>query len=106
VLSTPIIEWFCEQYLPGITEEGRRDPAISPLYAALRGLPPALFTAGTQDPLLDDSLFMAARWKHAGNHAELDVIDEAIHAFNYFDLEITRRSHSRQYAFLRAALDV
>ncbi|MDP9346729.1 MAG: alpha/beta hydrolase [Actinomycetota bacterium] len=106
VLSTPIIEWFGDQYLPGVGAEERRDPAVSPLYADLSGLPPALFTIGTRDPLLDDSLFMAARWAHAGNESELDVIDEAIHAFNYFDLEITRRSTERQSAFLRAALGV
>ncbi|MBP0495091.1 alpha/beta hydrolase fold domain-containing protein [Roseomonas sp. SG15] len=35
-----------------------RDPAISPLYADLAELPPALFTVGTIDPLLDDTLFM------------------------------------------------
>ncbi|MEP6953212.1 MAG: alpha/beta hydrolase [Solirubrobacteraceae bacterium] len=104
VLSTPIIDWFGDQYLPGVTPEDRRDPAISPLYADLTGLPPALFTVGTEDPLLDDSLFMAARWARAGNAAELDVIDEAIHAFNYFDLEIARRSEARQAAFLTEAL--
>lgn len=106
VLSTPIIEWFSEQYLPGVSAEERRDPEISPLYADLAGLPPALFTVGNRDPLLDDTLFMAARWAQAGNRAEVDVIDEAIHAFNYFDLEITRRSHERQFAFLRQALGI
>ena len=45
----------------------RRDPDISPLYADLKGLPPALFSVGTQDLLLDDTLFMAARWAAAGN---------------------------------------
>jgi len=34
------------------------------------------------------------------------VIAEAIHAFNYFDLEIARASEARQAAFLRAALGV
>ena len=52
---------------PGVDIEDLRDPGISALYADLRGLPPALFTVGTEDPLLDDSLFMAARWEMAGN---------------------------------------
>jgi acetyl esterase len=47
---------------------------------------------------------MHARWIQAGNAAELDVIDEAIHAFNYFDLAIARRSEQRQAAFLGEAL--
>jgi acetyl esterase/lipase len=106
VLSTPIIEWFGAQYLPASSAEERRDPSISPLYADLAGLPPALFTVGNQDPLLDDTLFMHARWTQAGNAAELDVVDEAIHAFNYFDLEIAHRSEARQAAFLAARLGV
>lgn len=40
-----------------------RDPAISPLHPDLRGLPPALFTVGSIDPLVDDSLFMHSRWQ-------------------------------------------
>ena len=104
VLSTPIIEWFGDQYLPGLSAEERRDPSISPLYADLAGLPPALFTVGDQDPLLDDTLFMYARWTQAGNAAALDVINEAIHAFNYFDLAIARASEARQAEFLREAL--
>lgn len=34
----------------------------SPIYGDLTGMPPALLTVGTADCLLDDSLFMAARW--------------------------------------------
>jgi acetyl esterase len=106
VLSTPIIEWFSEQYLPGVGAEERRAPEVSPLYADLAGMPPALFTVGDRDPLLDDTLFMAARWGQAGSRADLDVVAEGIHAFNYFDLAITRRSHERQFAFLREALGI
>jgi acetyl esterase len=80
VLSTPIIEWFTELYLPGTTPEERRDPDISPLYADLSGMPPAVFTVGTQDPLLDDTLFMEARWRAAGHETELHVWPEAPHA--------------------------
>ena len=60
-------------YLPGMSSEERRDPDVSPLYADLRGLPPAIFSVGTADHLLDDTLFMAARWEAAGNEHELYV---------------------------------
>ncbi|MCX4780717.1 alpha/beta hydrolase [Streptomyces sp. NBC_01264] len=52
------------------------------VFARLDGLPPALFTVGSLDPLLDDSLFMAARWQAAGNHADLDVWPDGVHGFN------------------------
>lgn len=66
----------------GYSEEGRRDPAISPLYADLAGLPPALFLVGDIDPLLDDSQEMARRWNAANGNAQLVVVPEAPHAFN------------------------
>ncbi|MBV8949314.1 MAG: alpha/beta hydrolase [Actinobacteria bacterium] len=66
-------------YLPGMDPERRRDPDVSPLYADLRGLPPALFSVGTNDHLLDDTLFMAARWEAAGNSTELLVYPDTPH---------------------------
>ena len=72
----PMIEWFT----PGWTTERRRSPELSPMYADLSGMPPALFTVGTADHLVDDSLFFAARWARAGNEAELLVYPNAPHA--------------------------
>jgi acetyl esterase len=66
-------------FLPGQSREERRDPEISPLYADLSGMPPALFSVGTADHLLDDTLFMAARWVAAGNEAELLVYPDTPH---------------------------
>lgn len=77
------------------------DPAVSPLYADLRELPPALFTVGTRDPLLDDSLFMHARWLAAGNAAELRVYEECVHGFNLFPLEAAREANDAQHEFLK-----
>jgi acetyl esterase len=66
-------------YLPGMSDEKRRDPDVSPLYADLSGMPPALFTVGSNDHLLDDTLFMAARWEVAGNRTQLLVYPETPH---------------------------
>jgi acetyl esterase/lipase len=79
LLTAEQIEYFAELFTPGRSVEERRDPDISPLYADLRGLPPALFTVGTDDHLVDDTLFMAARWALAGNEAELLVYPESPH---------------------------
>lgn len=101
VLSTPIIKWFSDHYVPA---DRRRDPDVSPLYADLTGLPPALFSVGTQDPLLDDSLFMYARWLAAGNRAELAIYPGGVHAFDAFDIPIARQARERLDAFIRDAV--
>jgi acetyl esterase/lipase len=102
VLSTPIMHWFGECFVPGRSADELRDPNVSPLYADLQGLPPALLTAAELDPLLDDSLFMAARWRAAGNEAELHVWPEAAHGFGSFPLAISRAAAEAQWGFLRS----
>jgi acetyl esterase/lipase len=100
ILSSPLMDWFADNFLPGMPEADRRAPDVSPLYADLRDLPPALFSCGTGDPLLDDSLFMEARWRAAGNEARLSLWEEGAHAYTAFDLEIARRSLAEQHAFI------
>ena len=104
VLTDPGMNWFTECFLPGYDPEQRRDPDISPLYADLTGLPPAHFLVGTADPLLDDTLFMAARWEAAGNETELRVYADGVHGFNAFPIGIGRAANEAQAAFLRGAL--
>ncbi len=70
---------FTEMFTPGMSREERRDPEISPLYASLQGLPPALFTVGTHDHLRDDTLFLASRWEASGNRTELLVYPDTPH---------------------------
>lgn len=101
ILSTPIIDWFTDQF---VGPELRRHPDVSPLYADLTGMPPALLTVGTQDPLLDDSLFLAARWRAAGGRAELAVWPGGVHAFNAFPIPLAERANRRIVAFLAGAL--
>jgi acetyl esterase/lipase len=104
VLSLPIVHWFASNFLPGVAFEQRRDPDISPLYACLAEMPSALFTVGTMDCLIDDSLFMAERWRVAGNRAEIAVYPEGVHAFNAFPTGLARKANARQFEFLRDAL--
>jgi acetyl esterase/lipase len=105
VLSRASLAWFADCFCPQLDSEQRRDPAISPLYADLRGLPPALFTIGTQDPLLDDSLFMEARWRAAGNEARLAVYEEAAHGFTFFPIAVARQANAAIHAFLAEAVE-
>ncbi|MBS0384529.1 MAG: alpha/beta hydrolase fold domain-containing protein, partial [Proteobacteria bacterium] len=104
VLRTLDIEKFGDAFLPGTSREQRRDPAISPLYADLGNLCPALFTVGTRDALLDDSLFMHARWNAAGNRGELAIYPGAAHGFIAFPYSQTFAALARIAEFLNAAL--
>jgi acetyl esterase/lipase len=79
VLNTPAIVAFAKSFLPPGTDT--KDPDVSPLYADLRGMPPAIFSVGTRDALLDDSLFMAPRWVASGNAADLQIHPGACHGF-------------------------
>lgn len=104
ILRTIDILKFGEAFLPGLTPEQKRAPELSPLYADLTGLCPALFTIGTRDSLLDDSLFMHARWIASGNRGELEIYPGACHGFLAFPIPQTFASLQRQTAFLNEAL--
>jgi acetyl esterase/lipase len=80
----------------------RRDPDLSAIFADVSGLPPALFTVGTLDVFLDDSLFMAARWTAAGNEADLAVYPGAMHGFTLFPHPLAGQAGARIEAFVAA----
>lgn len=103
ILNTPVLEWFAAMATPD--PAAREDPMLSPVLADLRGLPPALFSVGTADPLLDDTMTMAGRWAGAGNRAEMAVYPGGIHAFDAFtDLALARGYAQRKTAFLDALM--
>ncbi len=106
VLNRRTIDWFCDNFLPPdqFDTETRRAPDISPLYADLTQLPPALFTIGTLDPLLDDSLFMSQRWLQSGADAELAIYPGGIHAFDAFPIAIARMARGRMADFISARI--
>jgi len=83
-VSTPWLEWFVDQYLPGVPRDDRRDPVHSPSFASLgdlEDLPPVLIVVGNNDPLLDDSLDLADRLDVCGVAVDLHVYPEAPHGF-------------------------
>jgi acetyl esterase/lipase len=82
ILNSHSIHWFSDCFVPDAT--ARRAPDVSPLYADLSGAPPAIFTVGTLDPLIDHTLFLYPRWIAAGNAAELQVFPGAPHGFDGF----------------------
>lgn len=102
VLNTRDMRKFVECFLGG--RDLLEDPDVSPIHAEVSGLCPALFTVGTRDPLLDDTLFMAARWAAAGNDAELAVYPGGAHVFMAFACELGRQSLDRIDRFLSRAV--
>ncbi|HEY0182940.1 MAG TPA: alpha/beta hydrolase [Rhodopila sp.] len=99
VLRTIDMQQFYNAFLPTITD--RRIPDVSPLYADLKGLCPALFSVGTQDALLDDTLFMYSRWIAAGNEADLAIYPGGAHGFTLFPNRLADEAAARAEAFLR-----
>lgn len=94
VLHGPSLRKGGEALLPGLTPEERRSPDLSPAYADLAGLPPALLLCGTLDPLLDDTLLMAACWQAASGNAAVEIAPEAPHAFNRFRTRMAERTNA------------
>ncbi len=101
ILTTKLLKWFHQNYAP---PEKHPDPDISPIQADLSGMPIALFTIGTMDPLLDDTLFMHARWQAAGNQSELAVYPGGCHAFNAFPLTIADQANGKIREFIAGLL--
>lgn len=103
-LSPARLRAMPENAFPGVTGEALRDPKYSPLYARLHGLPPAIFSVGSQDAVLDDTLFMVQRWRAAGNTADLEVYPESPHIFMNLPTAMAAEARWRMSRFLAACL--
>src|SRR5580704_9540773 len=75
----PGVQWL-SQYV-GSTDP--KDPVLSPVYADLHGMPPALFVTSTRDALLSDTATLHRAFLRAGVEAHLVVFDGLNHAFWY-----------------------
>jgi len=60
-----------------------KDPVLSPLYADLRGFPPALLVTSTRDLLLSGTTILHRAFLRAGVDAQLVVFEALPHAFWY-----------------------
>lgn len=72
------LAWFARLFCPDAALHAEASPLLADLPA---DLPPALFSVGTCDALLDDTLEMARRWPSA---AELVVYPGAAHGVGHF----------------------
>ncbi|MCX8997436.1 alpha/beta hydrolase [Rhizobiaceae bacterium BDR2-2] len=89
---------------PGMSDAGRRQPPLSPLYGDLGGFPPALMLVGERDPLLDDTLRLAERWRETSK-VELHVVPDAPHGFIRFRTGMAAKTLAAAHAWIRGRLD-
>lgn len=73
------LRWFVEQWVP--RPELRSSPAVSPLFANLTGMPPALIATAGHDPLRDEGESLAARLGANGVSVEHVRYPELVHGF-------------------------
>ncbi|WP_342214114.1 MULTISPECIES: alpha/beta hydrolase [unclassified Pseudomonas] len=102
VLDGPgMLEAF-RRLTPGLEDEQRRQPSLSPLYGDLDGLPPALMFAGELDPLRDDTLLMAERWGRVAT-VDLCLLPASPHGFIHFPTPMADKAlaHSREWIVRR-----
>ncbi|MGQ0619339.1 MAG: alpha/beta hydrolase [Panacagrimonas sp.] len=90
-----MIQALARQYL-GVDGD-RRDPLASPLYGALRGLPPLLLQVGDRETGLDDSTRFADAACAAGVDARCEVWDGMIHVFQQFACELSEARQAIQH---------
>jgi len=88
---------------PGMRDAERRRAPLSPLYGELEGMPPAWMIAGDIDPLRDDTLQLAARWRQVAD-VELNLLPEAPHGFIHFPTRMAELALARSHAWMREQL--
>jgi acetyl esterase/lipase len=81
-------------------------PEVSPVFADLKGLPPLLIQAGTNEMLLDDSVLFAERAKDAGVDAILELWDGMYHCWQFFSSRLPQGQEAIESAagFIRQLL--
>lgn len=77
-----VVKDYARHYLG---EDGdRRDPAASPIYGDLAGLPKTLVLVGDREILLDDSRILGEKAQAAGSPVEVEVWPEMVHVWPAF----------------------
>ena len=105
-ILAPTSKFYIDAYLRRVPKTKRVGADVSPLFAELHDMPPALFTVGTLDAFYEDNLAMAMRWLAAGNLAELAVYPESPHAFTVFPTAMAHAAKQRQREWLADRLSI
>jgi acetyl esterase/lipase len=103
LIHGPYLAELAAAYLAG---DDPRDPLVSPLFADLAGLSPALIQVGSDETLLDDAVRLAGRLGAADVAVRLEVWPGMTHAFPLWAARLPsgRAALDGAGAFLRARL--
>ena len=95
---------LAEAYLPA--NMNRMDPRVSPLYADLKGMPPALIQVGSAETLLEDATRFTAAAGAADVAVTLEVWPHMIHAWPLWNahLEPGREALAKAGTFMHQYL--
>ncbi len=77
-LNTPLLKYFFKFY---VDPSEANDPAVAPINADLRNLPPATIIAAQIDPLQSDGEAYAAKLREAGNKVQYRLYPGTTHEF-------------------------
>jgi acetyl esterase/lipase len=104
LLDGPGMVEALRQLTPNLSDAQRQQPPLSPLYGDFAGMPPALMFVGELDPLRDDTLELAARWK-ASAAVEVHLLPACAHGFIHFPTAMADKvlAHSRAWINHRSA---
>lgn len=105
ILHGPTVRTTLCKLTPDMTDDERRDGSVSPLYADLAGLPPALFIVGEDDMLLEDNERFEAAWRQANGNSTLLVAPASPHGFNRFKTTIAAKVEAFVTEWIAALLD-
>jgi acetyl esterase/lipase len=73
------VQWLSDY----VGSANRKDPVLSPLFADLHGMPPALFLTNTRDMMLSGTTILHRAYLRAGDDAQLVVFEGLNHGFWY-----------------------
>jgi epsilon-lactone hydrolase len=102
LIHKPYLEELARAYVPA--GANRHDPRVSPLFAALKGLPPMLIQVGSDETLLADSTRFAAAAGAADIPVTLEIWPHMIHAWMMWNARLTdgRRALAHAGRYIQA----
>lgn len=90
VLDGPGMVEALRMLTPGLSDQQRAQPPLSPLYGDFSDFPPALMFVGELDPLKDDTLDIAERWMKSAP-VQVYLVPATPHGFIHFPIAFANR---------------